>query len=63
MTQEIHEIYEDKNMTKELATEKILKWIVRVRKRKRLTELQTIANMIEKRVDLITNYFVNRHSN
>jgi transposase len=63
MTQELYMIYEDKWMTKDRAISAILNWIARVRKRKRLVELQVIANMIEPRIDYITNYFVSKHSN
>lgn len=63
MTQELYDMYADENMTKEKAINILTERIVRVRKLKRHTELQVIANMIEPRIDYITNYFISRHSN
>lgn len=63
MTQEVYHMYEDQSMTKNRAMDFLNKRIARVRKRKRLVELQAIASMIERRVELIANYFVSRHSN
>jgi len=63
MTQELYDMYENKSMTKAEATNILIKRIARVRQRKRHIELQVIANMLESRIDYITNYFVSRHSN
>ena len=63
MTQELYNMYEDPDMNKNSATRFLKDRIKKARKRKKLEELQSIANMIEKRIDYVTNYFLDKHSN
>ena len=59
---ELYNIYE-KRINKQEATILIKQWIKSTRKYSRVPEMLHIANSIEKKLDLITNYFVSRHNN
>ena len=58
----LYEIYE-KRINKEESTVLMLEWIKLTRRYSRIPEMLHIANTIERKLDLITNYFVSRHNN
>ena len=59
---DLYNIYE-KRISKPEATELMKQWIKVNRKYTRVPEILHIANSVERKLDLITNYFVSRHNN
>lgn len=59
---DLYNIYE-KKISKTEATELIIQWVKVNRKYTRVPEILHIANSVERKLDLITNYFVSRHNN
>jgi len=58
----LYDIYERK-VTKEVGTILMKEWITGARRYTRIPESLHLANSIERKLDLITNYFISRHTN